>query len=141
MVLGIGKGKPATKKDIEKQTKDFQKTLAEAEVSNLDDELDISDQNVDALKYALHTIINNKGSIAGTTNLNPRKIRALSRMKALNFFYRSSAIDQYYQNVLELQRSETKNPSNILESIGNLFKQPQQPQGFGSKISRFVRSR
>ena len=135
----LGKGKPATKKDIEKQTEEFKNVLSDVEFQ--DNSLDISDQNIDALKYALHSIIHNQGSIAGTTNLSSKQIRAISRLKVLNHYYQSDAIESFYTNVLELQRSETKNPVSILESIGNLFKQPQIPNGIGSKLSRFVRGR
>lgn len=133
--------KLVTKKTLKKQTKEsFKEALQEAEGKNGDvEEIDISDQNIDALKYALHTIINNKGSIAGTTNLKKAQIHALTKMKALNYFYKSKAIDEYYYNVLEMQRSETENPTSILESIGNLFKFPTpQNDGIGSKLRRIL---
>lgn len=133
------KSEPATKADIEEQTKSFKESIGDIPG---DTGIDISDQNIDALKYALHAIINNQGSIAGTTNLRPRQIHGLSRAKTLNFFYKSRAIDIYYDTVCEIQRSETNDPHNILEGIGNLFKAPQNPNmGIGNKISRIIRGR
>jgi len=133
--------KPLSKKDLES----YSKTLQEASIASMqgqNDTIDVSDQSIDALKYALHSLIQNTGSTAGTSNLNPRKIRALSRMKVLNHFYRCNAIEAYREDILELQRSETRNPMSILEILGNLFKyQPNPNAGFASKMGNFLRGR
>lgn len=131
--------KAATKEDIEAQTAEFKKTLG-VDTSAGADDIDIADQNVDHFKYALYAIIHGKGKPERTTNLDNSQIRALAKMKALNHFYGSKAVDEYYHNIIDLQMSETKDPHNILEGIGNLFKSPQIASGgIGSKISRFIR--
>lgn len=105
--------------------------------------IDVSDQSIDALKYALHSLINNQGTPEGTSNLNPGKIKALSRMKILNHYYKSGAVDAYYENILHLRQSMTENPNSILEIMGNLFKyqpNPNQP-GALSRMGSFLRGR
>jgi len=105
--------------------------------------IDVSDQSIDALKYALHSLINNQSSPEGTTNLNPGKIKALSRMKILNHFYKCDAVDEYYENILHLRQSITEHPNSILEIMGNLFRfQPNQNQpGALSRMGAFLRGR
>jgi len=114
--------------------------------SNIDSNeqiIDVSDQSIDALKYALHSLIHNQGSVEGTSNLNSGKIKALSRMKILNHFYKCDAVDAYYENILHLRQSMTDHPNSILEIMGNLFRfQPNQNQaGSLSKMTSFLRGR
>ncbi len=104
--------------------------------------IDISDQSVDALKYALYSLINNKGAPEGTTNLNPGKVKALSRMKILNHFYKCEAIDEYYENILHLRQSITAQPNSILEIMGGMFRsQPQNQASIMSRTASFLRGR
>ena len=130
------------KENNEEQQIKFNELLEKISSNPESDELNISDSSIDALKYALHSLIMNKGSPAGSSNLNPRKIKALSRIKALNHFYRSKAVEDYYLNILELQRSETSMPMSILEIMGNLFKnQPNTQSGIVNRMGSILRGR
>ena len=131
----------------EEQSIEMKEAIASSsQPSNIPQEqqqIDVSDQSIDALKYALHALINNQSSPEGTTNLSPSKIKALSRMKVLNHYFKCSAIDDYYENILHLRQSMTTNPNSILEIMGNLFKnQPNSNQpGLASRLGGFLRGR
>jgi len=134
------------KKEKKEQSPEMEEAISSSSSSYPSDieapGIDITDQSVDALKYALYSLINNKGAPEGTTNLNPGKIKALSRMKILNHFYKCGAIDEYYENILHLRQSITTNPNSILEIMGGMFRtQPINQPGIVSRTASFLRGR
>lgn len=134
------------KKVTKEQSPEMEEAISSSSYSNGEGMevpgIDIADQSIDALKYALYSLINNKGTPEGTTNLNPGKIKALSRMKILNHFYKCGAIDEYYENILNLRQSITTNPNSILEIMGGMFRtQPQNQGGIISRTASFLRGR
>lgn len=112
--------------------------------SNEEQQLDISDAGIDSGKYLLHALITKNGNPAGTTNLTPSKIKALSRMKILNYFYKCDAVDQYRDDIINLRQSMTEHPDSLLNLAGNLFRgvMPLNNQpGTLSRMGAFLRGR
>ena len=135
---------------IQKKEKEYSPELKEAIESTLSknigndcEVLDISDAGIDAGKYLLHALVSNNQNPAGTTNLTPSKIKALARIKALNYWFKCPAIDNYRDDVINLRQSLTDHPESLLNLAGNLFRPLMQnrPDGALSRMSTFLRGR
>lgn len=124
-----------TKKDLGSVNTEVKNSLIDFIERNQNDGLDISQESITAAKYALAGLADNTSSLRGTTNLNPQKVKAISRMLILNKFYKTPLVDDYADMILEMNRSVTKEPTSFLNIVGNLFRnEGTEKQGMMGRI-------
>lgn len=77
-------------------------------------------KDIEAVKIVMHELLNVDRHIPSTTNLTKRQIYAVARMQTFNKLSKSPLIDSYLKTMLELKRSETVEPTNLLKGLLDL---------------------
>ena len=112
----------AEKTDNQEQIREEIKSLfAESLLTNNSDLDDVKKmQDTETVKIIIHELLAIKQHLGSTTNLTTTQVHGVTKLKTLNKIFKSPLIDQYAFSVMELKRSETKEPFNMLRGFFDL---------------------
>jgi len=116
--------------DIKQISDNISKTFQESLFSEESDLEGNNDQikDLETVKIIIKEVLAVKKNLPSTTNLKTQQVHGLTKIKTLNRIFKSPLLDEYAFNIMELKRSETEKPVNMLEGLFGLAKNTQNLQ-------------
>jgi len=77
-------------------------------------------KDVETVKVIINELLSVKKHLPSTTNLTTNQVHGITKLKTINKIFKSPLIDEYVYNIMELKRSETTTPFNMLKGFFDL---------------------